>query len=159
MEAFESGYNESASNQCEILSDGSQCVTSFSLDTVASTWYNPGELPSGYPGTLPLSDTTDAGSITSSPDPYTFTIFPSYTTVITPAPYDKKNVAATQTGTTAGSATGTTATGTAATGTSTSSPSKGAASSLVGSVSSGFGLWGLAMYTTACALFGALLLL
>ncbi|KAJ5888224.1 hypothetical protein N7495_008265 [Penicillium taxi] len=161
LESFEAGYNESASDQCSILSDGSQCVASFSLDTAASTWYNPGELPSGYPGTAPLSETTDAGSITSSPDPYTFSIFPSYITVITPAPYNKKNVAATQTGTTAGTATET-ATETAATGatasTSTSSPSKGAASNLVYPVNPDFGPLGLAMYTVAFALFGAALL-
>ncbi|KAJ6114898.1 hypothetical protein N7486_000676 [Penicillium sp. IBT 16267x] len=153
VQTFQLGYNDSSSDDCSILSDASQCVTSFSLDTGASTWYNPGQLPSGFPGTTPLSDTTDAGSITSAPDPYTFSIFPSYVTVITPAPYNKKNVEATNSGTTVGTAA-------TATGKSTSSPStsKGAASNLVSPVSSYVGVWGLAMYTIVCALFGAALI-
>ncbi|KAJ5888746.1 hypothetical protein N7495_008787 [Penicillium taxi] len=158
LDTFKIGYNEPESDECSILSDGSQCVTSFSLDTSASTWYNPGDLPSGYPGTAPLSETTEAGSITSAPDPYTFSIFPSYVTVITPAPYNKKNVEATNTATTAGTATGTDATDTDTTGKSTSSPSKGAASHLVSPMSPEIGVWGLALYTVACALFGAALL-
>ncbi|KAJ5909995.1 hypothetical protein N7504_004638 [Penicillium tannophilum] len=154
VETFQLGYNESASDECSILSDPKQCVSSFTLDTGASTWYNPGQLPSGFPGTAPLSDTTDAGSITSAPDPYTFSIFPSYVTVITPAPYNKKNVEATNSGTTAG----TTATATGE-GTSSPSTSKGAAASnLVSPISANVGVWGLALYTVACALFGAALI-
>jgi len=71
LDAFESGYNNSAPDQCSILADSSQCVTSFGLDTVASTWYNPGQLPSGFPGTAPLSDTTAGGSFTRVPRPRT----------------------------------------------------------------------------------------
>ncbi|KAJ5753605.1 uncharacterized protein N7511_007758 [Penicillium nucicola] len=152
VETFQLGYNESASDQCSILSDPSQCVSSFTLDTGASTWYNPGQLPSGFPGTAPLSDTTDAGSITSAPDPYTFSIFPSYITVITPAPYNKKKVETTASGTTTGTATGTT------TAKSTSSPSTGAAKKLISPVSADFSIWGLAMYTVVCALIGAALI-
>jgi hypothetical protein len=174
LESFESGYNNSASDQCSILADGDQCVSSFSLDTVASTWYNPGQLPSGYPGTAPLSDTTDAGSLTSAPAPYTYSIFPSYISVITPAPYNAKNVAATQTGTAVETSTGTSATGTAAagnsagtsatgssvtgtsstgTGSASSSTAKtGAANSLVSRISLEFGVWGLAIHIFACAL-------
>lgn len=168
LDTFESGYNNSASDQCSILADGDQCVTSFTLDTVASTWYNPGQLPSGFPGTAPLSDTTAGGSLTNAPAPYTYSIFPSYISVITPAPYNAKNAAGTGTvvetssaagtSTTGTPATGTSTTGTSATGTSsttgaTSSPSKtGAADSLVSQISFGFGVWGLAIQMLACAL-------
>lgn len=159
LDSFEAGYNNSASDQCSILSDGEQCVASFSLDTVASTWYNPGQLPSGYPGTAPLSDTTAGGSITSAPAPYTYSIFPSYISVITPAPYDSKKAAATNTGTATEtgaltSATGVSATGVSATGTgSTSGPTssstskQGAASNLIRP----FGFWRLAMHIIPCA--------
>lgn len=154
VETFQIGYNESASDQCAILSDPSQCVSSFTLDTGASTWYNPGQLPSGFPGTAPLSDTTDAGSITSAPDPYTFSIFPSYITVITPAPYNQKNVEATNTGTTVESA----ATATGEGSTSSPSTSKGAAASnLVSPIKANVGVWCLA-YIIACTLFGAALI-
>ncbi|KGO44532.1 hypothetical protein PEX1_100570 [Penicillium expansum] len=161
VDTFKIGYNETGSDQCSILSDPSQCVSSFNLDTGASTWYNPGQLPSGYPGTAPLSDTTDAGSLTQAPDPYTFSIFPSYITVITPAPYNKKNVEATSSGTTGGATAGATtgATTGTATETSTSSPSKGAAEKLLSPVSAGFGVWGLAMYTMLCTVLGAALIL
>ncbi|KAJ6127649.1 hypothetical protein N7523_003261 [Penicillium sp. IBT 18751x] len=148
VETFQLGYNESASDECSILSDAKQCHTSFTLDTGASTWYNPGHLPSGFPGTAPLSDTTDAGSITSAPGPFTFSIFPSYVTVITPAPYVKRDHETTNLGTAVGTATGESA----------SSPSKGAARNLVSPASADFGFWGLAMYITVCALFGAALI-
>ncbi|KAJ5115820.1 hypothetical protein N7456_000168 [Penicillium angulare] len=169
VETFQLGYNESASDQCSILSDAKECVASFSLDTGASTWYNPGDLPSGFPGTAPLSTTTDEGSLTSAPDPYTFSIFPSYITVITPAPYNKKNAeetgtgSAAQTGSNGGSgsngATGTdVGTGTA-TGQSSSSTSSGAANSLVLPMNTGSGILGLAMYTVVAAVFGAMIIL
>ncbi|KAJ5652279.1 hypothetical protein N7507_009705 [Penicillium longicatenatum] len=153
VETFQIGYNESASDECSILSEPSQCVSSFTLDTGASTWYNPGQLPSGFPGTAPLSDTTDAGSITSAPDPYTFSIFPSYVTVITPAPFNEKNVEATSSETVVGTAA-------TATGESTSLPStsKGAARNLVSPMSTDVGTWGLLLYIIACTLFGAALI-
>lgn len=173
LEAFESGYNNTASDQCSILADGAQCVSSFGLDTVASTWYNPGQLPSGYPGTAPLSDTTAGGSLTSAPAPYTYSIFPSYISVITPAPYNAKNAAGTGTVIETSSATGTPATGnpaagTSATGTSATGASKtatgsttgavssstgqkGAADNLVSQISFGYGVWGLALQLFAGA--------
>ncbi|KAJ5639605.1 uncharacterized protein N7484_007467 [Penicillium longicatenatum] len=153
LETSQSGYNKSASDECSILSEPSQCVSSFTLDTGASTWYNPVQLPSGFPGTAPLSDTTDAGSITSAPDPYTFSIFPSYVTVITPAPFNEKNVEATSSETVVGTAA-------TATGESTSLPStsKGAARNLVSPMSTDVGIWGLLLYIIACTLFGAALI-
>ncbi|KAJ5918294.1 hypothetical protein N7454_010669 [Penicillium verhagenii] len=165
VETFQSGYNESASDDCSILSNPEQCVSSFTLDTLASTWYNPGQLPSGFPGTEPLSTTTDAGSLTSAPDPYTFSIFPSYITVITPAPYNAKNAAAADgssvssgdSGSLASSASsGSTST---ATGNSAASTSKGAAVNIVSPISFNIGIWGLATYTVVCAVFGAALIL
>ncbi|KAJ5288999.1 hypothetical protein N7478_002029 [Penicillium angulare] len=169
VETFQIGYNESASDQCSILSDPKECVASFSLDTGASTWYNPGDLPSGFPGTAPLSTTTDAGSLTSAPDPYTFSIFPSYITVITPVPYNKKNAEETGTGTAAQTeATGGTgtngATGTdvgtgTATGKNAASTSSGAANNIVSPMSTTSGIWCLAIYTVVPALFGAMLIL
>lgn len=166
VDTFQLGYNESASNQCSILSDSQQCVSSFSIDTVASTWYNPGQLPSGFPGTAPLSDTTQHGSLTSAPDPYTFSIFPSYITVITPAPYNKKNAEATGSGGSgsgSGSGSGDSTTGTgdaAATATDKSDPSasKGASNNLVAPLSAKLSGWGLSLYTVACVLFGAMLI-
>ncbi|KAJ5930489.1 hypothetical protein N7466_005982 [Penicillium verhagenii] len=166
VETFQSGYNESASDDCSILSNPEQCVSSFTLDTLASTWYNPGQLPSGFPGTEPLSTTTDAGSLTSAPDPYTFSIFPSYITVITPAPYNAKNAAATGSGSSgssgdsgsSGSAASSDSTSTA-TGNTASSTSKGAANNLVSPISFNFGIWGLATYTVVCGVFGAALIL
>lgn len=172
LDTFESGYNNSASDQCSILADGDQCVNSFGLDTVASTWYNPGQLPSGYPGTAPLSDTTAGGSLTSAPDPYTYSIFPSYISVITPAPYNAKNAAGTGTVIETSSVTGTpsdgvSTTGASATGTSTivtgsttgaassSTGQKGAADSLLSQISFGYGVWGLAIQMFACALLSA----
>ena len=168
VETFQLGYNETSSDQCSILSDPQECVASFSLDTGASTWYNPGNLPSGFPGTAPLSDTTDAGSLTSAPDPYTFSIFPSYITVINPAPYDEKNAKATggsaETGGSAGTGTGAGETGgSSGTGTSTgkgaSETSKGAASHLVAPMSTNSGALGLVMWATVCALAGIMLIL
>lgn len=105
------------------------------MGTGVSTWYNLGQLPSGVPGTAPLLDTTNAGSVTSALDPYIFSIFLSYVTVITPAPYNKKNLEATNSGTTIGTAA-------TATGKSTSLPStsKGAISNLVSPVSSYVGV-------------------
>ncbi|KAI7974994.1 hypothetical protein EIK77_006650 [Talaromyces pinophilus] len=167
LDAFESGYNNSASDQCSILADGNQCVTSFGLDTVASTWYNPGQLPSGFPGTAPLSDTS--GSLTSAPAPYTYSVFPSYISVITPAPYNAKNAAGTGTVVETSSATGTAAAGASATGASAKTTSgsttgsttgaassstgqKGAAPNLVSQISFGYGTWGLAIQIFACAL-------
>jgi hypothetical protein len=154
LDSFEAGYNNSASDQCSILNDGEQCAASFSLDTVASTWYNPGQLPSGYPGTAPLSDTNSGGSITSAPDPYTYSIFPSYISVITPAPYNSKKATATNTVTdietgTVTSATQVSPTGTGATGGSTSSSASqpGAASNLIPPLDA----WHLAIYIVACA--------
>jgi hypothetical protein len=149
LDSFEAGYNNSASDQCSILTDGEQCAASFSLDTVASTWYNLGQLPSGYPGTAPLSDTNAGGSITSAPNPYTYSIFPSYISVITPAPYNSKKAATTNTVTaietgTVTSATGVSPTVTGATGGPTSSPAsqQGSASNII----SPFDAWRLAIY-------------
>lgn len=168
LHAFDFGYNNSASDQCSILANGDQCVSSFGLDTVASTWYNPGQLPSGFPGTAPLSDTTDGGSLTSAPAPYTYSVFPSYISVITPAPYNAKNAAGTGTVVDTSSATGTAAAGTSPTGTSAKATSgtttgsttgaasspigqKGAAANLVPQISFGYGVWGLAVQMFACA--------
>ncbi|CRL25362.1 unnamed protein product [Penicillium camemberti] len=153
VKSFELGYNQSASDNCSILDDdtGSQCISSFSIDSDASTWYNPGQLPSGFPGTAPLSDTTDAGSLTSAPDPYTFSLFPAYTSVITPAPYNAKAVTTINTGTAVQTGTGT-GTESIATGTgsaSSSTTSKGAAKNIVSPISSELGVWGIAIYTMA----------
>ncbi|KAJ5623055.1 hypothetical protein N7490_011660 [Penicillium lividum] len=155
IESFQFGYNESASDDCSILDDGtgSQCMASFTFESEATTWYNPGQLPSGYPGTAPLSDTTDAGSLTVAPEPYTFSLFPAYTSVISPVPYNAKAVTAVNTGTAAQSATetGTGASSTATDSASSSKTSKGAARNLVSPISSGMGVWGLAIYSIACA--------
>lgn len=163
VETFQLGYNETSSDQCSILSDPQECVASFSLDTGASTWYNPGNLPSGFPGTAPLSDTTDAGSLTSAPDPYTFSIFPSYITVITPAPYNEKNAQATGTGSAdqTGNSAGTgTASGTGtSTGNSAAETSKGAANHLSSPMSTTSGALGLVMWTISCAFAGIMLIL
>lgn len=164
LDAFESGYNNSASDQCSILADGNQCVSSFSLDTVASTWYNPGHLPSGFPGTAPLSDTTAGGSLTSAPAPYTYSVFPSYISVITPAPYNARNAAGTGTAVETSSPTGASATGSPTTGSpttakgsttgaaSSSTGQKGAAVNLISQISFGYGARGLALQMLACAL-------
>lgn len=58
------------------------------MDTVATSYYNPNSLPSGFPGKLPLSEL--GGSITDSGSKsYAFTIFPSYSTMITPVAMGK----------------------------------------------------------------------
>ncbi|KAJ5769059.1 hypothetical protein N7520_003618 [Penicillium odoratum] len=165
ISSLQFGYNESASDDCSILDDGtgSQCKASFTFESEATTWYNPGQLPSGFPGTAPLSDTTNAGSLTVAPEPYTFSLFPAYTSVISPVPYNAKAVTAVNTETAAQSATETgtgagsteTGTGTSSTGTdsaSSSKTSKGAARNLVSPISSEMSVWGLAIYTIACAI-------
>lgn len=163
VDTFQLGYSNTASNKCSILSDPDQCINSFSLDTAASTWYNPGQLPSGFPGTAPLSDTTDAGSLTSAPDPYTFSIFPSYITAITPAPYNKRNADATSSETTG--ATATAKSTPSATGSKDASSSDGdnegnsnGSNKITLLFGADFGVYGLAMYTIACALLGAALI-
>jgi hypothetical protein len=150
LNSFEGGYNLSASDQCSVLSDGtgSQC-TSFNFDTYATKWYNPGQLPSGFPGTASLSETTAGGSLTSAPEPYTFSLFPAYTSVITPAPYNAKAVTATNTGTAVETATGTATTGKGSA--SSATPSKGAARSLASPISFNFGVWSQAVYMIASA--------
>lgn len=153
LKSFELGYNQSVSDNCSILDDDTdtQCISSFPIDSDASTWNNPGQVPSGFPGTAPLSDTTDAGSLTSAPDPYTFSLFPAYTSAITPAPYNAKAVTAANTGTAVltGTATGTESIATGTDSASSSTTSNGAAKNFVSPISSELGVWDIVIYTIA----------
>lgn len=91
----EMAYNNSFSDKCSVLAQPAQCST-FSIETHATTFVNPGALPSGFPGTEPLSN-TGGGSITSPGlgATHVFTIFPGYTSTIVAAPYNPSNAAAT----------------------------------------------------------------
>lgn len=96
LDSLLGAYNETASDGCSVLADGaSACQATYSIDTAATTFYNPGVLPSGFPGTEPLSDL--GGSITSPllGATYTFSVFPAYTSTIIAAAYNAKNAAAT----------------------------------------------------------------
>lgn len=83
-------------------------MSRFSVTTHATVFLNPGALPTGFPGTQPLSN-TGGGSITSPGlgSTYVFTIFPGYTTTIVAAPYNSVASAGTGTGLTTPSATST----------------------------------------------------
>ena len=83
--------NPDSGDNCAILeNDPSQCSETYSADIYGTSWVNPGALPTGFPGTAPLSDLS--GDITSLDfDTYTLELFPAFTTTITLAPYNAKN--------------------------------------------------------------------
>lgn len=105
------------------------------MDTAATSYYNPNSLPSGFPAKEPLSEL--AGSLTDSgSESYTFTIFPAYTSVITPVPLGKaletsgETGVKTSSGVDGGSGASQTGTGTSTAGSSeTSKPSSATANS------------------------------
>jgi hypothetical protein len=119
---------------CTILNTAPDtCASKYKLPIEGTKWWNPLALPAGVPGTQALSDV--AGSVTVPPwgtTKTTMVLFPSYTTVITPAAYNEENAAAT-TGvsgtTTAAGATAGTGTGSAGAAVTTTKAS--AASELV----------------------------
>lgn len=86
--------NPDSGNNCAILDDSpSQCSDTYSADIYAASWVNPGASPSGFPGTVPLSDLSD--DVTSLDfATYTLELFPAFTTTITLAPYNAKNAQA-----------------------------------------------------------------
>lgn len=103
---------------CTILDTAPDtCASKYKLPIEGTKWWNPLALPSGVPGTQALSDIP--GSVTVPPwgaSTSTMVLFPAYTTVITPAPYNAKNAAATTALAGTATAAGATATATGSTG-------------------------------------------
>jgi hypothetical protein len=94
LAAYEQSNTASGDN-CSILDNSPyQCSNTYSNYVDGTSWVNPGSLPTRFPGTAPLSDTT--GQLTSLDFyVYTLSLFPAYSTVITPAPFNATNAAAT----------------------------------------------------------------
>jgi hypothetical protein len=97
--------------ECSQILNSNQCTaefgSSFQLDA-GTDLFNPLALPVGVPGTQPLSD---VGSFTAFPGPQVTTISMSpagYVKVITMAPWDAEDVAATATAATTGQEAGST---------------------------------------------------
>ncbi|KAE9377558.1 hypothetical protein N431DRAFT_527494 [Stipitochalara longipes BDJ] len=93
-------FSENAKTQlgnCTILDTAPDtCALKYKLPIEGTKWWNPLDLPSGVPGTQALSDIP--GSVTVPPwgaSTSSMVLFPSYTTIITPAPYNAKNATAT----------------------------------------------------------------
>jgi hypothetical protein len=130
-------YSEIASmalGNCTILDTAPDtCASKYKLPIEGTKWWNPLALPAGVPGTQALSDV--AGSVTVPPwgtTKTTMVLFPSYTTVITPATYNEESAAATTgiSGTTT-SAVATAGTGTGSAGTVVMTTKASAATELV----------------------------
>lgn len=120
-----------SSDHCAILNNNSDtCVTEYHYPFVA-TVYNPLELPPGEPGTEALSNTAGNAFTKFGASTFSLSLFPGFTTTITPAPFNAKAGAATGTVASTGGvvATGTNAAATAAsTGKATGTGSSAAAS-------------------------------
>lgn len=100
IKSDQASYSEIASmalGNCTILDTAPDtCASKYKLPIEGTKWWNPLALPAGVPGTQALSDV--AGSVTVPPwgtTKTTMVLFPSYTTVITPATYNEENAAAT----------------------------------------------------------------
>jgi hypothetical protein len=86
---------DKSSDKCAILDNGTEtCITDYGYPFAGSKAYNPLSLPSGEPGSEPL--TNQAGNVfTELPSSvYMLSLFPGYTSTITPAPFDSKAASA-----------------------------------------------------------------
>lgn len=143
-----------ALGNCKILDTApGTCASTYGFPIKGSKQINPFELPAGIPGTQALSNLP--GSVTVPPwgaVPTSLALFPAYSTAITPAAFNSKNVGATSAATgTGAAATGTgsgTATGTGAGSAATTTQGSGAAASTgnMGLVLAGFLVTALALF-------------
>jgi hypothetical protein len=122
---------QQSADHCAILdNDPQSCITTYGYPFLGPKAYNPLNLPSGVPGTDPLTN-EPGNAFTGFAEPaFTLVLFPGYSSIITPVPFNTKIAAATQspvTGSDVGSATATrTGSGSvAATGKSTGTTSTG----------------------------------
>jgi len=83
-------YLAASPDKCSILNNGTAtCIKDYGFPFVGTTAYNPLSLPAGEPGTGALSNTA-GNPFTVAPSPtITMTLLPSYTSVITAAPFVK----------------------------------------------------------------------
>jgi hypothetical protein len=138
---------DKSSDKCTILNNGTAtCISDYALPFAGSKAYNPLSLPGGEPGTEPLSNQVGNAFTELPSSVYTLSLFPGYTSTITPVAFDAKAASAdTQSiGTApplvAASATATGSGNVVATGTSTTGKSTGsgsAASTTAAKASSG----------------------
>ncbi|KAH7354996.1 hypothetical protein BKA65DRAFT_475466 [Rhexocercosporidium sp. MPI-PUGE-AT-0058] len=115
LESSQSGLSFSgALGNCTILDTAPEtCASKYGFPIKGPKQVNPFELPAGFPGSQALSDLP--GSLTVPPwgtGPTSLTLFPAYSTAITPAAFNAKN---------AGGSSVATGTGAAATGARTGS--------------------------------------
>lgn len=77
------------SNNCSILDNTTpdRCAASYSVTKIGSTWYNPLQLPTSVPGTLPLSNLPGTGLTDFGAASITLALVPAYSSVITPAAF------------------------------------------------------------------------
>ncbi|RDW58587.1 hypothetical protein BP6252_13063 [Coleophoma cylindrospora] len=81
------GAQRSARTDCAVLEDPSDlCQSSFGISRIGPDFYNPMNLPSGIPGTSTLLN-LGGNAFTEFVSAYTLTLYPGFTTTITPAPY------------------------------------------------------------------------
>jgi hypothetical protein len=121
-----------SADNCSVLDNGTAaCVSAFNFPYYGEKAFNPLKLGPDEPGSEPLSNLPGNAFTDFGVPAYTLKLFPGYSSVITPASFNSKAAAATQTinptaaGTTAGSGGATTTgktTGSAASSTSSTKP-------------------------------------
>jgi hypothetical protein len=119
---------QSADHRAILNNDPQSCITTYGYPFVVPEAYNPLKLPSGVPGTDPLTNEPGNAFTVCAKSAFTLVLFPGYSSVITPVPFDTKAAAGTQgfgAGSSAAAATGTGSGSVTTTGKSTGTSSTG----------------------------------
>ncbi|RDW87748.1 hypothetical protein BP5796_03442 [Coleophoma crateriformis] len=143
------GLISASGDACAILNDGNQdsCLNTYGYRFRGDKVFNPLSLPSGIPGSDPLTNNPGNAFTDFGASAYTLNLFPGFSSTITPVPFNAKagaatgtvSAAAVATGTESATqiATGTVARGSSAAGTATSSATGTAAATTSKSAAGG----------------------
>lgn len=141
---------QTSTDNCAILDQPvDTCLNDYGYFFAGDKAFNPLNLPTGVPGNDPLTNLPGNAFTEFGASTFALTLFPGYTSVITPAPFN--NQAAAATGLQAGSfsPTGSAFSGNSGTGTAagTGSTPTSTQKSGAGTLTAGAWIWGLLLLT------------